>query len=308
MENISDPPKTSDICALITGANKGIGFSIARQLAQKGITVILTARSEKLGVNAVEVLQQELGVSNITFHQLDVQDPLSVARLAQFVKECFQRLDILVNNAGALGASVDEERLKALNISSEMWISGKAASLIPGVLQQTYDDAVTCVDTNYYGCKRVTEALLPLLQSSNLGARIVNLTSERSLLKAIPGESIRQELGDIDNLDEAKIDQLLQKFMQDFKEERLKSQGWTTLVPAYNVSKAALNAYTRVLARRHAKIYINCVHPGYVKTDINWNSGVVSPEEGARGPVMLALMPDGGPSGCYFEQTNMVGF
>ena len=51
-----------------------------------------------------------------------------------------------------------------------------------------------------------------------------------------------------------------------------------------------------------------CVHPGYVKTDINWNTGTMSVEEGARGPVMLALLPDGGPTGCYFVRTEVAEF
>ena len=55
-------------------------------------------------------------------------------------------------------------------------------------------------------------------------------------------------------------------------------------------------------------MYINCVHPGYVKMDINWNSGINTPEEGAKGAVMLVLLPDGGPSGCYFDQTDMAEF
>ncbi|WMV56196.1 hypothetical protein MTR67_049581 [Solanum verrucosum] len=48
---------------------------------------------------------------------------------------------------------------------------------------------------------------------------------------------------------------------------------------------------------------INCVHPGYVNTDINWHTGTMPVEEGAEGSVMLALLPDGGPTGCYFDRT-----
>lgn len=55
-------------------------------------------------------------------------------------------------------------------------------------------------------------------------------------------------------------------------------------------------------------MYINCVHPGYVNTDINWRTGVLSVEEGAKGPLKLALLPDGGPTGCYFDQTELGEF
>ena len=80
------------------------------------------------------------------------------------------------------------------------------------------------------------------------------------------------------------------------------------MLPSYSISKQTLNAYTRVLAKRHPKMYVNCVHPGYVKTDINYNNGAITPEEGAKGPTMLALLPDAGPSGCYFDQTKMAEF
>lgn len=81
---------------MVTGANKGIGFEICRQLASEGVIVILTARSEKRGIEAQEKLK-ELGVSdNVVFHQLDVLDPVSVATIVEFVKTRFGRLDILV--------------------------------------------------------------------------------------------------------------------------------------------------------------------------------------------------------------------
>ena len=84
--------------AVVTGANRGIGFEICRQLASNGIRVVLTSRNEKRGQEAVETLRQEIGVSDQTlvFHQLDVTDPASITSLAQFVKAQFGKLDILV--------------------------------------------------------------------------------------------------------------------------------------------------------------------------------------------------------------------
>mgnify|MGYP003365708315 CR=1 FL=1 len=84
--------------AVVTGANKGIGFEICRQLANCGIRVVLTSRDEKRGLEAVETLRRETGVSEQTlvFHQLDVTDPASITSLAQFVKAQFGKLDILV--------------------------------------------------------------------------------------------------------------------------------------------------------------------------------------------------------------------
>ncbi|KAG7033465.1 Short-chain dehydrogenase/reductase 2b, partial [Cucurbita argyrosperma subsp. argyrosperma] len=266
---------------VVTGANKGIGFETAKQLASRGINVVLTARNEQRGLEAVSKLH-EIGLSNVVFHQLDVLDPVSIHSLAEFIADKFGRLDIL--------------------------LSGKATNLVQSVIKTNCEKAEECLNTNYYGLKRVTEALLPLLQKSLGGARIVNVSSLRSELKRIPGEHIRKELGDIENLNEEKVDEVLKKFLHDLKEDRLEANGWSLMLPPYSISKAAVNAYTRILARQHPEMYINCVHPGYVDTDINWHTGVLTVEEGARGPLKLALFPDGSPTGCYFDQTELAEF
>ena len=82
-------------CAVVTGGNKGIGFEICRQLALTGIEVILTSRNESRGVEAVEKLNSS-GLSNVIFHQLDITDSSSIARLAKFIETRFRKLDILV--------------------------------------------------------------------------------------------------------------------------------------------------------------------------------------------------------------------
>ena len=83
--------------AVVTGANKGIGLEIARQLASQGVTVVLTARNDNRGKEATSKLQ-ELGLLNLVFHQLDVLDPVGIQSLAKFLGEKFGRLDILVRN------------------------------------------------------------------------------------------------------------------------------------------------------------------------------------------------------------------
>ncbi|KAJ0054362.1 hypothetical protein Pint_00378 [Pistacia integerrima] len=85
--------------AVVTGANKGIGFEICRQLASNGIVVVLTSRDEKRGLEAVQKLKEsEPGLSDyVIFHQLDVGNPAtSVASLADFIATQFGKLDILV--------------------------------------------------------------------------------------------------------------------------------------------------------------------------------------------------------------------
>ncbi|KDP42906.1 hypothetical protein JCGZ_23848 [Jatropha curcas] len=293
--------------AVVTGANKGIGLETVRQLASQGVTVVLTARDEKRGMDATSMLHN-MGLTNVVFHQLDVLDPVSTECLANFIKNRFGRLDILVNNAGASGVVVDEDRLRALNIDPETWLSGKAINMIQEVIITTYEKAEECLNTNYYGVRRVTEALIPLLQLSTSGARIVNVSSLRGELRRIPSEELRNELNDIETLTEEKLEAILKRFLRDLKENSLQAGGWSLMLPAYGISKATLNAYTRVLAKRYPNMLINCVHPGYVNTDINWHTGPMPVEDGAKGPVKCALLPDGGPTGCYFDQTEVAEF
>ncbi|XP_062190558.1 (+)-neomenthol dehydrogenase-like isoform X2 [Phragmites australis] len=291
--------------AVVTGGNRGIGLEVCRHLAVQGVTVILTARNENRGKDAVESLGHGSNLSNIIFHQLDILDNDSVSSLAQHIETRYGKLDILVNNAGVGGVEVDQDGLRALNIDPNTWLSGKAANLLEHVVVQTYDGAVKCVDTNYYGCKWVTEALLPLLKQSTSGARIVNTSSLRSELKRMPNEKLRDELRNVDLWDENRMEAMLDEFLEDLKHGRLEERGWPTMLPAYSMSKMVVNLYTRILAKRHPGMRINCVHPGFVKTEINWNTGVIPPEEGARGAVKLALLPDDGPTGCYFDQTDL---
>src|SRR5262245_47337434 len=86
--------------ALVTGANRGIGLEIARQLARKGVTVLLGARELAKAEAAGRQLAKE-GLT-VSARQLDVADPASVDRLARVVAGEFGRLDVLVNNAGVL--------------------------------------------------------------------------------------------------------------------------------------------------------------------------------------------------------------
>ncbi|GAU29232.1 hypothetical protein TSUD_362220 [Trifolium subterraneum] len=82
--------------AVVTGANKGIGLEIVRQFASTGIKVVLTARDEKRGLQALETFKASPLSDFVVFHQVDVADASSVATLADFVKSQFGKLDILV--------------------------------------------------------------------------------------------------------------------------------------------------------------------------------------------------------------------
>lgn len=124
----------------------------------------------------------------------------------------------------------------------------------------------------------------------------------------IPGEWIKRVLSDDENLTEEKLDELLNKLVKDLKQGSLEKEGWPTHLSAYILSKAAMNAYTKLQARKYPGFLVNCVGPGFVKTDINCNSGPMTAVEGAQSLVRLALLPRGGPSGLFFNLNQVSSF
>jgi len=301
---IPNPPNAR--IAVVTGGNKGIGLEVCRQLAGAGGTVVLTARDETRGAAAVEKLR-EAGLSDVIFHQLEITDAPSIARLADFLKARFGKLDILINNAAILGV----EYLLDPSLTSEEKFSGmdkgqRLEWLTSGV-RGTYDAAREGLQTNYYGTKHVIEALLPLRQASSDG-RIVNVSSEWGLLRLITNEELKQELNDVEKLTEARLDEVLDEFLNDFKAGELGARGWPEHFSAYKVSKVTMNAYSRILARRHPELRVNCAHPGYVNTDMTIHSGPLTPEEGAANVVKVALLPEGGVTGAFFADGEEAPF
>lgn len=142
--------------ALITGANKGIGFQIARQLGTQGITILAGVRDQSRGEAAVQKLRSE-SIDAIAI-QLDVTSQDTIDRAAAFIDRTYGKLDILVNNAG---------------------ISVREGGTLPSEL--ALEDVRKTFDTNVFGVFAVTKAMLPLLRRSEAG-RIVNMSSEMGSL------------------------------------------------------------------------------------------------------------------------------
>lgn len=140
--------------AVVTGANRGIGFETCRQLAKREFQVVLTSRDESKGKAAANQLQQEgLDVIN---HVLDVTNHESVEQLAKFIREKFNRLDVLVNNAGVL-----------------LDYSGNSDG---SIFNAKIDTLRETMDTNVYGPLMLCQALIPLMKAENYG-RVVNVSS-----------------------------------------------------------------------------------------------------------------------------------
>ncbi|KAL8268541.1 hypothetical protein R6Q59_002339 [Mikania micrantha] len=251
--------------AIVTGSNQGIGLEICKQLASKGVRVVLTARDEKKGESAMKNLEGCSFFKNLVFHQLDVLDPCSISSLVDFVKSKYGKLDILVNNAGILGLSVDANAIEEVS-------NGEESTYIKWgeISTQPYNLGEQCIQTNYYGAKRMIQAFMPLLSSSD-SPRIVNVSSSAGKLKFVINEWACNILNDTKTLNEERIDEILEGFLKDLKEGSLETKKWPSFLSAYTLSKAAMNAYTRLLAVKHMnKCIINCVCPGHVKTNLNF--------------------------------------
>ncbi|AYV22773.1 SDR family NAD(P)-dependent oxidoreductase [Vibrio mediterranei] len=191
--------------AIVTGANRGLGKEVSRQLAAQGDIVIITARQMSDAQQAVK----ELGWDNLLAAQLDITDEGSITHLVERVKQRFSVVDVLINNAA---------------IHYDTWQNVTNANLT------TVKEAM---DTNVFGAWRMTQALLPLLQSSQQ-ARIVNISSGAGALDNQTGSTPAYSMSKI------ALNSLTLMFAN-----QLKSRG----------------------------ILVNSVCPGWVATDMGGNGG-----------------------------------
>jgi len=153
--------------AVVTGANRGIGFEICKELAELGLEVILTSRDEEKGKAACRRLQDRK--LPVQYHQMDVRYKDSIYRLSAFLKKEIGRCDILVNNAGIFP--------DAQNAGGDEW---------PSVFTTPVDTVRTAMETNVYGPMQVCQAIVPLMIKNNYG-RIVNLSSGMGQLTYMNG-------------------------------------------------------------------------------------------------------------------------
>jgi NAD(P)-dependent dehydrogenase (short-subunit alcohol dehydrogenase family) len=231
--------------AIVTGANRGIGRGIAKQLALLGYRTILTSRDEPRGKQTVNELKKEIGTEpagDLIHHQLDVTDIESIRRLYEFVINKYEAADILVNNAAVL---LDQ---------------------FGRILPTSLDMHRTTMETNVYGPLLLCQAFLPMMLKRNYG-RIVNVSSGA---------------GQVENM--------------------------VNDMPAYRLSKLALNGLTLMLADsvKGTNVLINAGCPGWVRTEMGSPDAPRSIEEGAEGIVWLATLPDGGPHGGFFRDRQWI--
>jgi NAD(P)-dependent dehydrogenase (short-subunit alcohol dehydrogenase family) len=224
--------------ALVTGANRGIGLEVSRQLVDRGYRVVMTGRDRA----QIEKAVQNVGDERAVAVPMDVTDRLSIEGAHRHVTDQIGPIDVLVNNAAIL-----------LHESSD-------------VLEIPLDDYRRTFETNVFGAIQVCQMLVPPMATHRYG-RVVNVSSGAGQLSRM-----------------------------------------STYAPAYSMSKTALNAFTRILAEtyRGQGVLVNCVDPGWVRTDMGGPSAPRSVAEGADTIVWLATLPDNGPSGGFFGDRKRV--
>ncbi|WP_082582714.1 SDR family oxidoreductase [Frateuria sp. Soil773] len=235
------PPLAQQV-ALVSGANRGLGLEVVRQLAATGMTVLLGARELAVGEQAARQLRHD--GADVVAVKLDVTAQHDVDAAARRIEDRYGRLDVLVNNAGAFYDIRDRP--------SSVAIDGVRAAL----------------DTNLLGAWRLSEALLPLMRRHGYG-RIVNVSSGC-------GATATEGAG----------------------------------CPAYRVSKAALNSYTRALAAElsGSGILVNAVCPGWVATDMGGPGGRPV-ADGADGIVWAACLPEhANTTGTFFRDRQRIAW
>jgi NAD(P)-dependent dehydrogenase (short-subunit alcohol dehydrogenase family) len=247
--------------ALVSGANRGLGLETSKQLLDDDYRVIVTARDEEAGLAAAKKLDPT--GKDVLFHQLDLLDSKSIAALAEELSSLAPRLDVLVNNAG-IGS----------------WGADRRAS-------------IRTIETNYFGSRDVTDALLPFIPQ---GGRIVMVSSGLGELSYM-GRELRPQFEN-PSLTRPELDSLVSSYLASLEAGEAKSAGWPS---AYSVSKVALNALTKILARDLAprRIRVNSVCPGWVRTDMGGRGATRSVPVGARSIVLGVMLPDDATGGFY---------
>jgi len=227
---MTTPARSQLPVAVVTGASRGIGLEVCRQLAALGYAVVLGSRD----LRQAELAAKELDADGerITPAHIEVDNSVNIEQLAGWIRERYGRVDAIINNAAT---------------QPDQWALAGTTDLSP---------VAEALDVNLFGAWRLIQALLPLLRSSPR-PRVVNVSSESGSIALMSGGR-----------------------------------------PAYSVSKAALNALTKMLAGELYRdgVLVNAVCPGPVATDGARGAGR-SAAQGAASVVWAVTLPNGGPTG-----------
>jgi len=269
--------------AVVTGANKGIGYFIVKLLcrSQTQDVVYLTARDEGRGRAAVEALKQE--GCQAAFHPLDIDSPASIDQFAAYLKGKYGGLDVLVNNAA---------------------IAYKGASTAP------FDEQAEVTNkTNYFGTLNVCNALIPLIRE---GGRVVHVGSRGGHMAFANMAAPLQERFDSAQLTVEELSKLISSFIAATKAGDHQRKGWPN--SAYGVSKAGITALCAIQQREYDAahpgndVIFSVCCPGYCATDMSSHKGPRPAEEGADVAFFLATLPARSTvsRGAFWGERNLV--
>ena len=318
---LSGPKHPDRKVALVTGANKGIGYEIARKLvnhyhspAESGddtaatFCVLLGCRNRTLGEAAAESLRAEarasapVGVESrvdpvVEVVAIDLFDHETIDRAVAQIEETYGRCDVLINNAA---------------------VCYNDPTLYGTVPHTPFSkQAEITVATNFFGTLALTRAMLPLLLRATKGTpRIINIASSAGRLSILPSEDRRAAFSS-ESLTLDELGSYMTDFVEAAREGRHREEGWPNT--GYGVSKVGIIAMTRILAREHGgergadgrRILVHSVDPGYCATDQNNNQGFIPASAGAYTPYLLATLDAdrfAGASGRHWYEASEIAW
>jgi NAD(P)-dependent dehydrogenase (short-subunit alcohol dehydrogenase family) len=249
-------------CALVTGANRGLGFETCRQLARHGYHTIVASRQRESGKQAADRLRAEgLDVESMV---LDVTNPHSRQEVLSYLQRSGKKIHLLINNAGVSLDGFDGEIVKetlSVNVESPL---------------------------------HLTQRLLPVMANGSVVVMVSSGMGELSCL----GKELQEQWLD-PQLTLEGVHSLLESFALAVEQRKHSQAGWPS--SAYRVSKVALNSLVRVLAPQLSVhgIAIRAVCPGWVRTAMGGSGAERSIPEGAASIVQAALLPNETTGGFY---------
>ena len=254
---------------MVTGGNRGIGLETCRQLAQRGLRVILAGRD----LAKAEAAAASLAPASIEARALDVSDPASVAAFVARLASDEVIVNVLVNNADIALQGFDADR------------------------------AAATLNVNYFGAARVTDAVLPLMPA---GGRVVMVSSGMGELSAYSPELRERFLARA--LDRAALDALVNSFVNDVRRGLHEQRGWPSNAyrVSKDALNAYFRILAPSLTTRG--VLVNAVCPGWVRTDLGGAGASRSVETGATGVVWAATLPANGPSGGFFRDGRAIAW
>jgi len=266
--------------AVVTGANKGIGYHIARRLVAAGYDVVLACRNNDLAAQAADKLMAESSTPKtaapVRTVRFDLEDTASLEAAAAAVKGLFpDGIDVVVHNAG---------------------FAFKTDATEPFHVQAEKTNRI-----NFFNTIHAVESFLPVVRNDG---RVVIIGSRAGFLKTIPGDTARAEFIR-DGVTVESLKAHVQHFIALTEKDQQKAAGWPS--NSYGTSKVAVGAYARLLAAeartRDRGVTVNWCCPGWCRTDMAGDEAPRSADDGADTPAWLATSADvAGVSGKFYGE------